>query len=726
MASRSLGSLTLDLVLKLAGFEQGMDRAARITDKRLKEMGDRAEKVGRAIGTGLKVAAGVAATAFTALAYNVKQSIDQMDALSKSAQKVGLPTEQFSQLAYAGSLADVSVGDLEASLGRLVKAQAAANKETSTQAKVFAALGIETKKADGTLRSSIDVLYDFADRFQQLEGTPEATAAGMALFGKSFQTLIPLLKDGSEGLRDAAKEADDLGITLSEEAGRQAEEFNDNLTRLGTGLRGITQEIASAVLPTLIDLTGGMVDYIREGDHAEEITQGLSTTLRDLGDAFGTALKFGAEFAGVLAGIQSGLANTEKRLQDFYGGLAQNPLAESLKKNLPFLYDPLVGQSNNRGALPTSTLAPTTVTGSRSEAAKAEAERIKKQREFQAAVNAALGGGGGGKKGGAAKLSEEDKEAKRLLESYDRLIADAKERVALFGVEGEAAKISYDIQHGSLKGLEPVKAAALVQAYEELDAMKERKELQEEADGAVKREVEAYESRMEGNEEYLEALRFEVELLGMSNEEQEKAIALSYLSKDATEEQKQAVLDLTDARLKATDQAKALAAVEGELSDAFYDVLTGSKSAKDAIEDFFDNLSKQILRSISDNWAKQIAGLFNGGGQSGGGTGGGWMSEIGGWLGSLFGGGRANGGWTKPGSVYEVNERGFEMASVAGRDYMMVGNQPVKVTPNSMMGGGGVNQTLQFMLQGKVNRETQTQIAQRVGRESQRSLRRNS
>lgn len=81
----------------------------------------------------------------------------------------------------------------------------------------------------------------------------------------------------------------------------------------------------------------------------------------------------------------------------------------------------------------------------------------------------------------------------------------------------------------------------------------------------------------------------------------------------------------------------------------------------------------------------------------------------------MFGGGRANGGWTNANSIYEVNERGIEMATVRGRDYLLTGNSPVHITPNERLGMGGNRTTVVNMtLQGKVDRRTESQIAREV------------
>ena len=56
MASRSLGTLTVDLVAKSAGFEQGMDKAARAADKRFKDIARSAKQIGVAIGAAFAAA----------------------------------------------------------------------------------------------------------------------------------------------------------------------------------------------------------------------------------------------------------------------------------------------------------------------------------------------------------------------------------------------------------------------------------------------------------------------------------------------------------------------------------------------------------------------------------------------------------------------------------------------------------------------------------------------
>ncbi|MBV5337039.1 MAG: hypothetical protein J0653_03425, partial [Deltaproteobacteria bacterium] len=74
--------------------------------------------------------------------------------------------------------------------------------------------------------------------------------------GKAGADLIPLLNGGKKGLQEAADEAKRFGLVLTADAGRQAEEFNDNLTRLKSLSSGVAITIANDLLPQINDIVG--------------------------------------------------------------------------------------------------------------------------------------------------------------------------------------------------------------------------------------------------------------------------------------------------------------------------------------------------------------------------------------------------------------------------------------------------------------------------------------
>jgi hypothetical protein len=701
MANRSLGVLTIDMVLKTVGLTQGADKAQRELEKRAKEIERTAKRVGAAVGTALVAAGGL-------VANQLRNTINQMDELSKAAQRANLPTEEFSKLAYAGELADVSIQDLQASLGRLAKAQADAEKSTSQQGRIFEALGISTKNAEGNLRSTYEVFLDFADAFQQYKGSPEIVAAGLNIFGRSFQNLIPLLKDGSQGLRDAGIEAEQLGLVLSTEAGQQAEQFNDDLTRLKSSLTGLWREVAAQVLPQLVQLSGEFVQAAKDGDTMKRAADGIAEALRGVAD---TAKLF-ANLLGQLDRLRQGLVQIEQAGQRFSLGNLFG-IGDQVRSVLPdWLYKPLGG-----GSAPVAPARPAQVREMDPTlgAPLSPAEL--------AARNAALGRltgafGDTAKRGGGGK-SKEQQEAEQLQRSYESLMATMRERIALFNAEGEAAKVAYDLEHGALKALDDAKKQELLTEAQRYDALVKRREADEAAYRLAQEETRRIQEGLEYGKQVVSDLQFELELMRMTNAERATAIQLRGMEAEAVAEYGDAIRELNRVIEEEMENARFLDGVRSEFSGFITDVVTGTESIKDAFKSMLDNIAAMITQRIAENWVEQ---LFGQQGSSGAGTSGGnWFGAI---MGAIFGGGRASGGWAQPNRVYEVNEAGLEMATVRGRDYLLTGNSPVEITPNHRMGGGGgLSITQQFINPRMTNLQTDYQRAREEARKTQLAVR---
>ena len=150
MATSSLGRLTIDLVAKTGGFTQGMDAAARHSQKRMREIEREAKMIGKAIAGALTAAAG-------AIAFNVGKTLNEMDRIAKSSQAIGITVEQLSSLEFAAKLAGVSNENLVKSLQRLSRGMNDAAGGTGAAVDAFERLNVEFANADGTLRDAESV-----------------------------------------------------------------------------------------------------------------------------------------------------------------------------------------------------------------------------------------------------------------------------------------------------------------------------------------------------------------------------------------------------------------------------------------------------------------------------------------------------------------------------------------------------------------------------------------
>lgn len=260
-------------------FETDIKRASKESERAFRRMKSEANAAAKVIGASL-------ATAAAGAAYAIKGAIDEMDQISKTAQKIGTTTEALSALQYAAKLSDVSVGQLQSGMTRLVRAQAEAARGTERYVDLFKSIGVAAINADGTLRNSADVMTDLADVFALLPDGATKTALAVELLGRSGADLIPLLNGGATGLAEMRAEAERLGLVISGEAGRAAEEFDDNITRMGSAFRGAAIEAGTQLLPVLNDLSGQVVSMAKD----PAFGQGLASALKLIGDAaIGTA-----------------------------------------------------------------------------------------------------------------------------------------------------------------------------------------------------------------------------------------------------------------------------------------------------------------------------------------------------------------------------------------------------------------------------------------------------
>lgn len=652
--------ISIVLAALTGSFETDMNRASKTAQKRMKEIEKTAKQVGVAVGAAFVAAAGV-------IAYGVKGAIDRLDEIAKSAQKVGITTEALSKLGYAAGLAGVEFGTLETSLAKLAKTQDMAAQGGKEQLEYFRALEVEFANADGTLRATDEVLADLADRFASLPDGSNKTAAAMALLGRSGAQLIPLLNSGSKGLAEMGLELENLGGVVTPEAAKQAEQFNDDLTRLEVAVDGVWQGIAARLLPDLITLSGEFSDANQEGKGFQKTGENIAAVIATVAETAYRAYKnlealtngvvqLGAKSVQALASNKFSLFGVVDRLA-FDGAIGREAgiLAESsavrvAEASAAADYGLGLGFGQDNFQSPLKPGAKTTEEDAAAKALAARLEAIRLEQERASAARKA-----------ATEAAKAQAEAERELQR----VMDAGQQAA------EALTATVQQRAADMAG--PAAQAARAYADELLRLTVEEQKLRDaklltgqvEAELAIARQLafEQYQEQLAAIEEQrtgparqlLEDLKFELELLGMTNLEREKAIALRWANVDAASEEGKAIAKAMEEVDAAQRQVEGQDAFRRELKGLFVDVASGAKSASEAIDGFFDNLRARALEAIAERLINQLFGQT--GSTDGGAAGSGWAAFIGG----LFGGARAAGGPMVPGKAYLVGEEGPEL-----------------------------------------------------------------
>jgi hypothetical protein len=747
MARTSLGSLYVDLLAKTGSFETDLGRAARVAEKRAKEIN---RAIGDAMdGAATRIAGFVAGLAVLdkALAFGGKMIATQrqfdilnaqlitatgstqgasaaFENLQAFAAKTPFALEQsveaFVKLTNLGltpsERALTSYGNTAAAMGKdlmlLIEAVADATTGEFERLKEF---GIKAKqegdKVSLTFRGTTKTIQKSASEIESY-----LMALGENEFAGAMETRLDSLDGKLSGLADEFNK-----LILNVLSRGLGEDFKDSADAAAQALANINARIVAGEFDDLIksvaDATSGVASLATNVDLLVGTFEFLKDPVIAAGDVFRV---FGTIITGLIIttdNFTSSLGNLlTLDMQGFIANIRGLQDGTTVLRNVLLYGQDVEGKSliklGNEEAKPKAAPKPGP---DATEGALGVLDRL-----IASAAPAPKSTAEKPKRSGAAKKpekSEAEKEAERLAKAYDDLLARQRESIALFGAEGEAAKLRYEIEFGGLKGLSEAKAAEVLANAERLDQMKAEAEVMAELDRIA-------EERQEAFERTLAEIGEETAALTMSNEQLEINNRLKQAGVDANTAYGEAIIKATEAlqqqRDAAAAQAEVLDQVRSSGADALADIVSGAKSAKDAMIDFFDSIAQRLAQMIAERWMERA---FGGMGTTGGGTAGGDI--FGSVIGALFGGGRANGGPVSGGRVYGFMERGEpEVVTAGGKSWMfMPPGTNGMVTPAKA--GGGAALTVNQMFNGRMTRQTEMQAAQQAGREAARAMRRN-
>lgn len=256
--SKSLGVLTLDLVAKVGSFTGPMEKAGRVTKQQ-------AAYIDKSLKQAATAFAGLSTAAAAAVSAMVITSTRSADESRKQAQAIGLTTDAYTALTFAASQNGLTTSDLNTGINQLNRSMLEAAVGTEKHANLFDALGVSVFDASGQIREGDKVLSDLADQFAAMPDGAQKSALAMQLFGESGAKMVPLLNSGSEGIDKLTKQAEALGLVISDKTAKQAEAFNDNLAVLGAVSKGTANQFTARLLPAMTGVTEKLVDMSVDG-----------------------------------------------------------------------------------------------------------------------------------------------------------------------------------------------------------------------------------------------------------------------------------------------------------------------------------------------------------------------------------------------------------------------------------------------------------------------------
>lgn len=201
-------------------------------------------------------AAGVGAS----LTAGIRKSMESIDQLAKTADKVGITTEALAGLQHAAELSGVNAAMLDKALVNLTKNTADAATGVGEAVKAYEMMGLSARKLN--MLSPDKQFLAIADSITKVANQQDQLNIATKLFGVRGSALINVLRLGSDELADAAKEAAQLGLAVSRVDAAQVEEANDAITRMKESFQGITNILAIELAPTITKVMRDLKEFV--------------------------------------------------------------------------------------------------------------------------------------------------------------------------------------------------------------------------------------------------------------------------------------------------------------------------------------------------------------------------------------------------------------------------------------------------------------------------------
>ncbi|WP_439885827.1 phage tail tape measure protein [Pseudomonas syringae] len=498
--SKSLGTLTLDLVARIGSFTGPLDRASQEAKKRNAEIAKSFDSLAKGVG----VAIGSVPAILTGLvAYTASSSKE----ITNLAALAGLGTTEFQKYAAGAK----TVGVEQEKLADIFK-------DTNDK------LGDFFNTGGGELKDFFEVIAPkvgvTAESFKKLNSAEalqlyvsslekaNVSQAEMTFYMEGIadeaSALVPLLRNGGREFKQLGEAAESAGAILSVQTIAVTKEFSGELIGLMQNLQGARNKLADDFMPVVQQLTRDLNESVKAGGGVTTVVGEMSEKLVaatafliSAGDGVVRVFKIASDtlvgmFSTAVGYIQKLDSSGQAALSQLSFGDVSKDFAENAKAMEQAAKISFGVAAQAAAGLKATIEAPMAGEVIKTYISDARAAAAEYQRLFGGNGFSNQGGKGSGvdpKAIEAAKQAAKDAEsaAKKLSDTVKGSETDLQRQIALINTSTDAQKnatevdkIRFEVASGKLVGINAVQQKRLEGLAAELDALQKLKIANEE------------------------------------------------------------------------------------------------------------------------------------------------------------------------------------------------------------------------------------------------------
>lgn len=623
MASKSLGTLTLDLIAQVGGFVSGMNRAERASEDLRRRVQEDAKVTTVALAGIATAAAGIGVAVGTAGFALLKTTAEQVAATDQWAKSLKVSTQELLAWQFAAERAGVS-GDNMADIFKDVsdKIGDATLNKSGDAVDALNALGLSAEKLSKT--SPDQQILAIGSALTKINSNSEKVTVLESL-GNDLSKFLPLFDNNNEKLQKFISLAKDYGVAPDPDSIDDLVKVNDLFINMETQVKGLKMEIAAGLAKVDLSPLSTSLQDIHKTLTDPEVLKGLVSMVSQVAQLAGWLVKSAAA-AGELA-AKSGtrmsalggnvnnddLAQVQERIKVINGYLAQRSgfydqdqsfvgWVTGKDDSVKALNQELQGLLETRDKLLKKPVATLPV-------AQARVVDASQFRLGEGETNGKVTPDAGAKKLESAFKATE--------QSYLRQIALIDTTGKKTAVVTEQQKLQFDLAQGKLSGLNASQQTRLMQLAQEIDRLNALKKANEE-----NAKVAAYVANLQAqNDNAQSSLNVDVQGAGLGDKERDRlkerlSIERSFLDQQRELQKQYQGGEITKSVYDRETQALRDAQAERLRIQADYysqvDALQADwvAGAKDGFANWFDEI-ENVSGAVSDGVKSSLDGVFS-------------------------------------------------------------------------------------------------------------------
>ncbi|MFK3938946.1 peptidoglycan DD-metalloendopeptidase family protein [Alkalihalobacillus sp. NPDC078783] len=284
-------------------------QALDATGKKMTKIGDGMQSFGKKWTAGIAIAGGAVVGLGVSLFALTDKATQAADAIAKGSERAGVSTDFYQEMTFWASQNGLAHEQMEKGMGRMNQRLGMAMQGNKKYIDSLTRLGINLEDIENGTLTTEDAFAQSISTLSQMTNEQEKAELATEMFGaKLAQDLMPALNDGSLSIEEAKKQAQELGLVMSEDQLYAAETFQDSWDKIKRSMGAAGMQIGLDLMPKFQELLNFILanmPKIRDTiSYAfDQVMEKISATVKWWRELSGGAKTWIKIAAGVVVGI---------------------------------------------------------------------------------------------------------------------------------------------------------------------------------------------------------------------------------------------------------------------------------------------------------------------------------------------------------------------------------------------------------------------------------------